>query len=80
TIKYIEFDLKYTYNGETKTFYSFYDSTSKLAPGKTKQIGWWDQLGYRLSYCSNFRIYLKSVRYSDGTWDYFSSDNLIGWF
>ena len=80
TIKYISFDLKYTYDGKTLTYSNFYTDDESLGPGNSKQIGWWDQIGYRLSYCSNFRVYLNSVKYSDGTWDYFTDDILLGWF
>lgn len=81
TIKYIQFDLKYSYNGSAKTYTGFYTDHDTLGPGRTKRIGWWDQLGYRLSYCSNFRVYLRSVKYSDGTWEFFDSDEaLLGWF
>ena len=81
TITYISFDLKYIYNGKTYTYTGFYTNRDKLGPGSTKKIGWWDQIGYRLSYCSNFRIYLRSVIYSDGTMDSFASEEaLIGWF
>ena len=79
-IKYVEFDLKYTYNGETRTFYSFYQDNFVLGPGATKKVGWWSQLGYKLSYCSNFRVYLRAVKYTDGTTERFDSDTLIGWF
>ena len=80
TIKYISFDLKYNYGGQTYTFNNFYTDSDTLGPKSSKKIGWWDQIGYKLSYCSNFRIYLKSVKYSDGTWEYFSDSPLIGWF
>ena len=79
TIKYISFDLKYNYSGSTYTLSGCYTDSDTLGPGRSKRIGWWDQIGYKLSYCSNFRIYLKSVKYSDGTWDYFD-DVLLGWF
>lgn len=79
-ITYLSFDLKYTYAGSTYTVTDFYDDSCSLSAHSTKKIGWWDQIGYKLSYCSNFRIYLRSVKYADGTWDYFPSDTLIGWF
>ena len=80
TIKYISFDIKYNYQGTTYTYTNFYTDSDTLGPGKSKKIGWWDQFGYKLSYMSNFRIYLRSVKYSDGTWEYFDSDTLLGWF
>lgn len=80
TVTYIQFDVKYDYNGKTSTYTGFYTDSDRLGPGATRKIGWWDQFGYRLSYYSNFRIYLTAVRYSDGTWDYFTDNNLIGWF
>ena len=81
TIKYLDFDLKYSYSGKTQTLFGCYADNEAIGPGGSRQIGWWDQIGYRLSYCSNFRIYLRSVMYSDGTWDYFNSEEaLIGWF
>lgn len=81
TIKYISFDLKYTYQGKTYTLYSCYTDRDTLKPGNSKRIGWWDNIGYRLSYCSNFRVYLRSVKYSDGTWEFFDSEStLLGWF
>lgn len=79
TIKYISFDLSYSYNGSTYRFSGYTDSIS-LKPGRTKREGWWDQLGYRLSYSGNFKVYLTSVQYSDGTWENFSTNNLIGSF
>lgn len=80
TVTYIGFDLKYDYNGKTYSSNGYYTDDDRLGPGATRKIGWWDQLGYRLSYYTNFRVYLTSVRYSDGTWEYFYDDNLIGWF
>lgn len=80
TVDYILFDLKYDYNGKTQTYTSFYDDRHKIGPGASRQIGWWDQFGYKLSYYSNFRIYLKGVRYSDGTYEAFIDNNMIGWF
>ena len=79
-ITYISFDLKYDYNGSTYSSTGFYTDRASLAPGKLKRIGWWDQLGYRLDYYTNIRVYLRSVKYGDGTWDYFSSDTLLGTF
>ena len=81
TITYIEFDLKYNYLGSIQTNTGFYDEKAALGPNSKKRIGWWDQIGYRLSYCSDFRVYLRSVRYSDGTWEFFNKDEvLLGWF
>ena len=79
TIKYISFDLKYSYQGNTYTR-NFYTDSDTLGPGSTKRIGWWN-VGYELSKYSNFRIYLRTIKYSDGTWEYFSGDDsLLGWF
>ncbi len=80
TVKYLQFDLKYTYGGKDYTYTGFYTDSDSIGPGRKKKVGWWDQIGYRLSYCSNFRVYLTCVKYSDGTWDYFTDNNLIGYF
>ena len=82
TIKYISFDVKYDYLGKTYTAYSFYDDSPNLGPGREKKIGWWDSLGYpRTYYAKNVRVYLRSVRYNDGTTEYWSSgEELLGWF
>lgn len=78
-IKYVSFDLKYSYAGSTNTFSGHF--TDRIGTNSSRQVGWWDQIGYRLSYSSNFRIYLRSVQYTDGSWSYFGSDEaLIGWF
>lgn len=79
-VKYISFDLEYKYGGQTYTLYNCYTDSDRIGAGSKKKIGWWDNIGYKLSYCTNFKVYLKSVQYADGTWDYFSKDNLIGWF
>ena len=54
--------------------------TNLLDPNAKKQVGWWDQLGFRLMSASGFRVYLTGVQYGDGSWDFFFEDNLIGWF
>ena len=79
-VKYISFDLEYKYNGQTYTLYNCYTDSDRIGAGSKKKIGWWDNIGYKLSYCTNFKVYLKSVQYADGTWDFFSKNNLIGWF
>lgn len=81
TITYIEFDLKYNYLGSIQTYSGFYDDRIYLGPNNKKRTWWWDQIGYRLTYCSDFRVYLRYVEYSDGTWDSFAKDDvLLGWF
>lgn len=79
TIKRIDFMLKYSLNGETRTAYFYTGSNimSPLGPGVSRQIGWWKESG--LTFGSSFRIYLNSVTYTDGTRDYYS-DELISWF
>ena len=71
TIKFILFDIVFTYQGTTCTERSFYTDTDTLRPGAEKRIGWWEQIGDKLTDCSDFHIYLRQIQYSDGTWVYF---------
>ena len=50
---------------------------NNIGPGATRKIGWWQASG--LTFASNFKVYLNSVTYRDGTREYFGGD-LIGWF
>lgn len=79
TIRRIDFMLKYSLNGETRTSYWYTSSNimSPLGPGVSRRIGWWSDSG--LTFGNSFRIYLNSVTYTDGTRDYYSEE-LIGWF
>ena len=77
TVTYIGFRLEYNCFGSSYSSNCYTDS-DRLGPGKKKKIGWWKDA--YMTYASNFRVYLTSVQYSDGTWDSFSSGNLIGWF
>ena len=79
TITRIDFHLKYSVSGSTRTSYCYTGNSimSPLGPGATRKIGWWQESG--LTWGSNFMIYLDSVTYKDGTKDYFY-DELIGWF
>lgn len=79
TIKRIDFVLKYSLNGTTKTSYWYTSSNIMypLGPGASRKIGWWRDPG--LTYGNSFRIYLQSVTYTDGTSDYYGEE-LISWF
>ena len=78
-INYIQFDVTYTYFGQSYTNSGCYTDTDKLAAGKKKRIGWWKDS--RMFYATNFKVYLRVVGYTDGTKDYFSSGStLLGWF
>lgn len=77
-VKYIGFRLEYNYAGK-KYSESFYTDSDTISARSSKKVGWW-QVGYRLSYSSDFKIYLTDVQYTNGDWDFFYTDNLIGYF
>ena len=75
-VVYISFKVTYTSGGSTQTV-SCYTDSDTINAGQSRRVGWWRRSG--LTYAYSFRVYLQSVRYSDGTSQYFS-DELIGWF
>ena len=79
TIKRIDFTVTYSSGGSTKTLSCYTGSNimRDLGPGAARKIGWWQASG--LTFASNFKVYLNSVTYKDGTRDYYGSE-LIGWF
>ena len=74
-IERIDFHLSYSYNGSTRTTYHY--AEKPIGPGVSRRIAWWKD-SY-LVWGSNFKIYLDSVTYKDGTRDYYN-DALIGWY
>ena len=74
-IERIDFHLSYSYNGSTRTTYHY--AEKPIGPGVSRRIAWWKDSG--LVWGSNFKIYLDSVTYQDGTKDYYN-DALIGWY
>lgn len=74
-IERIDFHLSYSYNGSTRTTYHY--AEKPIGPGISRRFAWWKDAG--LVWGSNFKIYVDSVTYKDGTRDYYN-DELIGWF
>ena len=74
-IERIDFHLSYNYKGSTRTTY-FY-AEKPIGPGVSRRIAWFKDSG--LVWGNNFKIYVDSVTYKDGTKDYYK-DALIGWF
>ena len=74
-IERIDFHLSYSYNGSTRTCYAY--AERPIGPNASRRFGWWKDSG--LVWGSNFKIYLDSVTYKDGTKDYYN-DALIGWY
>ena len=74
-IERVDFHLSYDYNGSTRTTYHYADKP--IGPGISRRFAWWKDAG--LVWGSNFKIYVDSVTYKDGTRDYYK-DTLIGWF
>ena len=75
-ITYISFKVTYNANGSTKSYICYTDSDI-ITAGHSKRVGWWNGSG--LVYARNFQVYLRSVRYADGTSQSFN-DVAIGWF
>ena len=78
SIQYVSIRLEYDYAGKTYSMDFYQDETIINARG-SKKLGWWE-VGYQLTYATNFKVYLTAVQYYDGTWDYFTQNNLVGWF
>lgn len=74
-IERVDFHLSYDYNGSTRTTYHY--ANKPIGPGISRRFAWWKDPG--LVWGSNFKIYVDSVTYKDGTRDYYN-DELIGWF
>ncbi len=74
-ITHITFKVTYESNGSTKSYLCSDDCV--ITGGHSRRLGWWNGSG--LIYARNFKVYLRSVRYADGTSQSFS-DELIGWF
>ena len=74
-IERVDFHLSYDYNGSTRTTYHY--AEKPIGPGVSRRFAWWKDAG--LVWGSNFKIYVDSVTYKDGTKDYYN-DELIGWF
>ena len=77
TITYISFKLTFNDGRGNTVTRNYYTDSDTLTPGSTRQIGWWKE---SLTYAYNFRVYLQSVRFSDGTTRYYGTDTLLGWF
>ena len=74
-IERIDFHLSYNYNGSTRTCYCY--EINPIGPGVSRRFGWWREPG--LVWGRDFKIYVDSVTYKDGTRDSYNNA-LIGWF
>ena len=74
-IERIDFHLSYNYKGSIRTTYHY--AEKPIGAGVSRRFAWWKDSG--LVSGSNFKIYVDSVTYKDGTTDHYN-DALIGWF
>lgn len=77
-IRTVGYTLAFSYGGRTYTR-AFTSHVGPLAPGAVKKSGW-QEVGYQLTFAGEYKIYLTSVQFSDGTWVYFEDGVLIGAF
>lgn len=78
SVRYIGYTLEYNCAGKLCSREYVIDKAS-VSPGAFAKTGWQD-VGYQLTYSTDFKVYLTSVRYDDGTWERFETDNVIGVF